>query len=247
MRDFTLCGRAVLLTLSLVIAAACWSGCGGGSNPGNGDGAATGGSNTGENNTGSSNTGGDNSGGNNTDVGGSYESVSIGGKQWMKKNLDIETDGSWCYANKPDSCAKYGRLYTWEAAKSACESVGWRLPNTSEWQELRDIAGGANTAGKVLRSTNGWDNKYGGLVGYNGTDDFGFSALPGGKAVPAVSASGIIGKEMSFAEAGVGGYWWLVDESNPSEAFIWIISYYNDVMMWSVFDKRAGFSVRCVK
>ena len=55
---------------------------------------------------------------------GSYETVSLGGKMWMKKNLNIVTEDSWCYENSSDSCAKYGRLYRWAAAKSACKSVG---------------------------------------------------------------------------------------------------------------------------
>jgi thiamine pyrophosphokinase len=40
--------------------------------------------------------------------GGSYESVSIEGTKWMKKNLNIETADSWCYNNSADSCAIYG-------------------------------------------------------------------------------------------------------------------------------------------
>jgi len=65
--------------------------------------------------------------------GGDGSFVEIGGLKWMKKNLNVETDDSWCYRNSPDSCVKYGRLYTWEAAKTACQSVGMRLPTREEW------------------------------------------------------------------------------------------------------------------
>ncbi|MDR0331282.1 MAG: hypothetical protein LBH93_06190, partial [Chitinispirillales bacterium] len=50
--------------------------------------------------------------------------VTINGLTWMKKNLNIETPDSWCYNDSASYCAKYGRLYTWEAAKSACQSMG---------------------------------------------------------------------------------------------------------------------------
>lgn len=101
-----------------------------------------------------------------------YETVVIGGKRWMKKNLNIETTNSWCYGYSVDSCVRYGRLYTWAAAKTACPN-GWHLPDTSEWRNMIDTVGGASVAGKKLKSTSTWNYK-------NGTDDFGFSALPSG-------------------------------------------------------------------
>ena len=38
------------------------------------------------------------------------------GKKWMAKNLNYETTNTWCYADKQDNCAKYGRLYTWQCS-----------------------------------------------------------------------------------------------------------------------------------
>ncbi|MEM9548729.1 MAG: FISUMP domain-containing protein, partial [Bacteroidota bacterium] len=54
---------------------------------------------------------------------------------WMTTNLNVETVGSWCYDNDPENCKKYGRLYTWQAAKEACPK-GWSLPSIKEWQKL---------------------------------------------------------------------------------------------------------------
>ena len=68
------------------------------------------------------------------------ETIAIGGKTWMKRNLNVWTRNSWCYNNdnNPDNCAKYGREYTWLAAKRACAGLGdgWRLPKTADWNAL---------------------------------------------------------------------------------------------------------------
>jgi hypothetical protein len=73
-----------------------------------------------------------------------YPTVRINGKTWMAQNLDYEVAGSWCYDNDPSNCRKYGRLYTWEAAKRACAAVGWRLPTDAEWRAMAKMYGGAD-------------------------------------------------------------------------------------------------------
>jgi uncharacterized protein (TIGR02145 family) len=163
----------------------------------------------------------------NTGGGGSYESVTIGGKKWMKRNLNIETADSWCY-----DCDKYGRLYTWEAAKKACPS-GWRLPDRADWNKLVDAAGGSSVAGKALKSRNGWNDNG------NGTDSHGFSALPGGRRF----------SDGYFFEAGLMGYWWSATENGDIFAYA-LYMYSLDSLDDSVYDgnfyKNYGLSVRCV-
>jgi uncharacterized protein (TIGR02145 family) len=169
---------------------------------------------------------------------GNVKSVTIGGKKWMNKNVNIETENSWCYENSADSCAKYGRLYTWEAAKAVCPLVGsgWRLPTREEWGELAIAAGGTGTygtggtAGKKLKSKSGWKSDG------NGTDDYDFSALPGG---------GYYGG--SFNNAGEGGYWWTATEDDSSRAYDWGMRYGNDYVDEYWNSKNYGFSVRCVR
>jgi uncharacterized protein (TIGR02145 family)/uncharacterized repeat protein (TIGR02543 family) len=115
-----------------------------------------------------------------------YRTVTIGGKKWMAENLNYQPSPGnyWCYENSADNCAKYGKLYGWETAKTVCPS-GWHLPSREEWGNLAKVAGGTGdygtdgTAGKALKSTIGWNNKSDGTNG-NGTDNYGFSALPGG-------------------------------------------------------------------
>ena len=102
-----------------------------------------------------------------------YKTVTIGTQTWMAQNLNYETANSYCCKDSASYCTKYGRLYTWAAATTACPE-GWHLPSQTEWEVLFTAVGGQSTAGKVLKSTSGWNN------GGNGTDAFAFSALPAG-------------------------------------------------------------------
>jgi uncharacterized protein (TIGR02145 family) len=121
-----------------------------------------------------------------------YKTVTIGTQTWMAENLNYAVDSSWCYENSADSCAKYGRLYQWASAmalpvayndalwggsdanhQGVCPA-GWHLPTNAEWTVLGNAVGGENVAGTALKSTSGWNE------GGNGTDAYGFSALPAG-------------------------------------------------------------------
>ncbi|MDR0330952.1 MAG: hypothetical protein LBH93_04500, partial [Chitinispirillales bacterium] len=77
-------------------------------------------------------------------IGQTPASVKIGNQTWTKQNLNVETQDSWCYEDKESNCAKYGRLYTYEAAKTACASMGgkWRLPTRDDWDNLLRAVGG---------------------------------------------------------------------------------------------------------
>ena len=68
------------------------------------------------------------------------------GKQWTTLNLNVNIVPSWCYNDSEANCLRYGRLYTWESARRACESLrdGWRLPTEDEWRQLAKHYGGIN-------------------------------------------------------------------------------------------------------
>ncbi len=135
-----------------------------------------------------------------------YRSVVIDGKTWMAENLNYDVPNNAtdvCYDNNPDNCAKYGRLYDWATAMEACPA-GWSLPKKADWEELIravggsvTIDGGSNPAGTKLRANvSGWTS--GAIDAGPGTDDYGFSALPGGKG----------GTSGSFSRVGSQGNWW---------------------------------------
>jgi len=155
--------------------------------------------------------------------------VKIGNQTWMAENLNNAAAGE-CYDNNPANCAKYGRLYTWDEAMDACPS-GWHLPGDAEWETLVNYAGGDSIAGKKLKS------KTGCIKNCNGTDEYGFSALPGGYG----SADG------NFDRAGYVGLWWSATEHNPSGAEYRYMSYLYQYVDKSVNGKTRLFSVRCVQ
>jgi hypothetical protein len=70
-----------------------------------------------------------------------YKTVKIGRQTWLAENLNYEAEGSKCYENDPDNCAKYSRLYNWETAMKACPK-GWHLPTNKEWQTLINCVDG---------------------------------------------------------------------------------------------------------
>ena len=165
----------------------------------------------------------------------SYKKVVIGTQTWMAENLNYDVPGvttDVCYENSAGNCAKYGRLYDWETAMTACP-VGWRLPSDAEWTTLVNYAGGESTAGKKLKATSGWDNDG------NGTDEYGFSALPGGFA----------GSSTFFTDVGEESDWWSATETGNTTAWFWAITDWTDMVFRSneYFEKDWRMSVRCVQ
>jgi uncharacterized protein (TIGR02145 family)/uncharacterized repeat protein (TIGR02543 family) len=155
-----------------------------------------------------------------------YKKVVIGTQTWMAENLNYNATGSQCYGSITNNCTTYGRLYTWETAKSACPS-GWHLPSNSEWATLVTYAGGQGTAGGKLKSKTGW----------NGTDDYGFSGLPGGLG----------GGGSSFGLLGSKAVWWSTTEMNASAVYTRGIDDEGNWVFQGEDNKANLLSIRCVE
>ena len=179
-----------------------------------------------------------------------YKTVRIGGYAWMAENLNYQTDsGSWCYQNNADNCKRYGRLYDWETAMAACPA-GWKLSSNADWEWLMAEVDGDRyngTAGKKLKSKSGW-NDYKGTSG-NGTDDFGFSALPGGTVNPYVISDNykfVFGIRYSydysrFEDIGEDGVWWASTECCSNDGYWRTATEYGGGYYWWTITEYGGY------
>ncbi|MDR1811898.1 MAG: hypothetical protein LBQ87_03655 [Candidatus Fibromonas sp.] len=166
------------------------------------------------------------------------------------------------YSKVQENCVKYGRLYEWETAMKICPK-GWHLPTNKEWDKLFRLVDGdtgsvspyqSSTAGKHLKEVSGWNSYKGGFEGHmfdqygniiklngNGTDDYGFSALPGGRGVLDSS-----GSDFLYFDVGYSGYWWSATKLNASEVYVRYMRH-SGYATWGYSKKKALFSVRCLK
>ena len=161
-----------------------------------------------------------------------YKWVLIGDQIWMAENLNYDASGSVCYSNSASNCDTYGRLYNWATAMDDVCPSGWHLPSNAEWDKLVNFAGGTNNIGGTkLKATSGWDNSG------NGTDEFGFSALPGGRG----ESGG------SFGSVGYDGNWWTATENHAFLAFSRLMLSGSGYVSSNNEDKSRLFSVRCLQ
>ncbi|MCD4730749.1 MAG: hypothetical protein K8R74_09130 [Bacteroidales bacterium] len=199
-----------------------------------------------------------------------YTTVLIGNQCWMAENLNIGTriDGGddqsnndtiekYCYNNLETNCDTYGGLYQWNEMIQYATTEGvqgicphdWQLPTDEEWKQLEGTVDSqypvgdpiwnnynyrGHDAGLNLKSASGWSGTG------NGTDLYGFTALPGGCR----NMSG------GFGSLGEIGYFMTSTEySNiTTEAVSRVLHYDNhdNVLRWH-YDKYVGLSVRCLK
>ncbi|MGF1554624.1 FISUMP domain-containing protein [Paucihalobacter sp.] len=197
-----------------------------------------------------------------------YQTVTIGDQVWMAENLkylpivvgpdmgSLTTPYSYVNdffgsdvnnAKGTENFNIYGVLYNYPAAMNgALSSIenpsgiqgicpdGWHLPSNAEWQELVNFIGGEANADLLIKTdTNKWA-----FPNENATNEFGFSALPGGS----FSNSG-----NNFSSVGLEGYWWTSQEFEEENALLFRLSDENIVVIGFSISKASGFSVRCVK
>jgi len=165
-----------------------------------------------------------------------YKTVKIGSQVWMAENLGYPIGGRY-YKDEHAYGKKYHLLYDWHSAMVACPS-GWHLPSQREWNTLIDFVGGEKVAGEKLKAKSGWNPE--GKKSCNGTDEFGFAALPGGFGK-------VRRNSIEFQDAGSDGYWWSCTESDGWRAYNRYIYLYSKEIDSEIINKRSKmFSVRCV-
>lgn len=212
-----------------------------------------------------------------------YKTVKIGDQWWMAENLnyaytkptpqyyygtiDIIDSASFCYNNEPDSCAKYGRLYTWEASMDCVDAEiddylcpiirywnndfkirgvcpdKWHVPSVNEWKSLQYVV---NYFATDLKSTEGW------LDNGNGSDVVGFRILPTGYYINYLENF-----EFNFAFEDIGKktcFWTLRQETIypdcpkcAEDAYPFCISSNSKDFSFNKEPKIYAFPVRCVK
>jgi uncharacterized protein (TIGR02145 family) len=161
-----------------------------------------------------------------------YKTVKIGEQTWMAENVEYagpKREIGACRDKKPENCKKYGSLYNWEEAMKVCPS-GWHLPSKEEWDVLENFAKVKEDNGKKLKAKKNWGNS-------NGTDDYGFTALPGG----------CYEEDYDFGERIDIGCWWSTMIDTREYAYTWSISHYDSGHFFRGSGKSEEHSVRCIR
>jgi uncharacterized protein (TIGR02145 family) len=200
--------------------------------------------------------------------GNSYPTVKIGKQTWMAANLRVTklNDGTpienvqggeawgnlstpayaWYENDDEKQKETYGVLYNWYAVETGklCPA-GWHVPNNEEWDKLAEFVD--KKMGKYNKTEQEWENIGGHLKSKTdwknegqGTDDFGFNALPAGN----VTHGGGY-----FGDRGLGVHFWSSNEgvNNKSAAFNKFLYYDSQNLKNLLNYKVTGFSVRCLQ
>jgi uncharacterized protein (TIGR02145 family) len=162
----------------------------------------------------------------------------------------------YCFNNDADNCTLYGGLYQWsEMMKYISDSVSiqgicpgdWHIATDLEWMVLEgnadsyygigdpiwwnDMNRGFD-AGKNLKSTTGWKDNG------NGTDKYGFNALPGG----------IHHDDNTFIGLTKYACFWASSRSiSVFASHARLIDYYYDLVYRDQYERTEARSVRCIK
>ena len=188
-----------------------------------------------------------------TDIDGNvYTTVTIGTQTWMAENLkttkyidgtaipSVTDNTDWANLTSPGYCwyendqatngNTYGALYNWFAVGTGnlCPT-DWHVPTDAEWTILTDYVG--DQPGTKLKSTSGW------FGNGNGSDEYGFSALPGGYR----TYGGV------FYDTEFTGDWWSSTQGDASYAWSRNLHYNYESVLRFNYDKKLGLSVRCLR
>ena len=194
-----------------------------------------------------------------------YNTVLIGSQCWMKENLKTTTyrngtpipnitggydwwhatTGAYVWYDNDISWKDiYGAIYNWKAiidANGLCPQ-GWHVPGDNEWKTLEMFLGMSQSdadkvgwdrgtdEGQQLKSITGWFSN-------NGTDEVGFTALPGGWRYD----SG------GFYNMSYFGRWWSSTAASSTHAWYRALKNVSIHVNRDNYYKEGGNSVRCIR
>lgn len=179
-----------------------------------------------------------------------YDTKGIGSYCWMTENLNIgvringdlgaQTDNGiiekFCYDDDDANCDTYGGLYQWDelmqyttgdGVQGLCPS-GWHVPSRDELRNLINSQGEGSIRAMRLKSESGWEGYPG-----NGTNESGFTALPGGK----------FWGDAQYHDEGTHAHFWGTNGNFTYATMITGNNYIGTISAGPII----GFSVRCVK
>lgn len=166
-----------------------------------------------------------------------FQTVQIGNQIWMAENLQIN-DGLG--GIKDHYSSEFGTQYYYKqsAAVRIASAIsetypGWRLPSKSDFTTLSNYIGSSDASYK-LKSTWGW------YSGYEGNDQYGFTALP-------VGNYNSTGTTLQRLKTGTG--WWCSDISSGVRYNLIMIEQSNSSLNFTDETDSLGFlfSVRLVR
>jgi uncharacterized protein (TIGR02145 family) len=156
-------------------------------------------------------------------------------------------DDAYCYYdNDLNNLDTLGALYSWAAAMGGNATLtsntsvvqgicpdGWHLPSEEEWMELKNFINGEGGNADDLKTTYGWEENG------NGTDTYGFSALPAGWRRSSSSF------DPYYDKLGYNAFYWSKTYSGDSAVHMYL--YYDQTININYNSKNHGISVRCLK
>lgn len=167
-----------------------------------------------------------------------YRILKLGKQVWFGENLNYSGEDAvgYCHENDPEKCEIYGKLYRWNDAMKACPE-GWHLPGLLEWIDLINYVGGQEMAGVKLKSKAYWYIQEE-FAQYAGTDDYGFSILPGSF----MSEQGSFGSTARLA----AHLWTSTEETDTRSNDVFLMHSMGKVVLEGS-SRDVGMSVRCLK
>lgn len=195
--------------------------------------------------------------------GNTYRTVRIGSQVWMAENLKTtrfrdgtaiplvtgnepwsnRTSPGYCWYNNDTVINRniYGALYNWySVAGGKLCPAGWHVPDDAEWSALEIFLGGSNKAGGKIKETG---TAHWSTPNTSASNETGLTALPGGYRLDngTFCDIGNYGFQWSSTE-----FQWSFDEYYTHYTWGRYMSYYLSDLYRYYFNKKYGFSVRCL-